>query len=195
MAIIAAPSCSHPPLPAHIVGIPAQHQFGKRVRPYVTIVVQVDESGRVTDARIDDSSGDASYDAAGEHAIRSWTFAPAKAACKAVAGSAEYAVGEFRETTFDDPCEQYAEVLYQAQPDFPDFMIHRVVGKATVATDLTIDPVGRVIDAQVTTSSGYPELDASALRAALQSGYFPKIQHCIPMTGSYRFRVTFDPNS
>jgi TonB family protein len=195
VGIVAVPSCSHPPLPVHIVGISSQQQYGNRTRPYATIVVQVDQSGHVTGSRIDDSSGDPSYDAAAEKAIESWTFLPAKDACKTVAGTAEYAVGQFQETTLDNPCEQFATALYQAEPDFPDSMVRRIVGQVTVATDITIDSVGRVMDAKITSSSGYPVLDANALRAALQSQYFPKIQHCLPVSGTYRFRVTFDPSN
>jgi TonB family protein len=60
---------------------------------------------------------------------------------------------------------------------------------------VTIGPTGNLVDAKISQSAGNMALDQAALAAARQSTYAPKIVDCQPTTGSYYFKVTFDPNS
>jgi protein TonB len=90
---------------------------------------------------------------------------------------------------------QDATVVNQAQPEYPDAARDLGLGEVQVAVTVTIGPSGNLIDAKVTQSAGNMSLDNAALAAARQSTYAPKIVNCQPTTGSYYFKVTFDPNS
>jgi protein TonB len=90
---------------------------------------------------------------------------------------------------------QDATVVNQAQPEYPDAARDLGLGEVQVAVTVTIGPDGNLIDAKVSQSAGNMSLDQAALAAARQSTYAPKIVNCQPTTGSYYFKVTFDPNS
>ncbi|MCL5258898.1 MAG: TonB family protein [Firmicutes bacterium] len=60
---------------------------------------------------------------------------------------------------------------------------------------VTIGPSGNLVHAKIDQSSDNMAIDHSALSAARQSTYAPKIVACKPTTGTYLFRATFDPNS
>lgn len=90
---------------------------------------------------------------------------------------------------------QDATVVNQAQPEYPDSARDLGLGEVQVAITVTIGPSGNLVDAKVTQSAGNMALDQAALASARQSTYAPKIVDCQPTTGSYYFKVTFDPNS
>src|SRR5579872_2570965 len=90
---------------------------------------------------------------------------------------------------------QDATVVNQAQPEYPDSARDLGLGEVQVAVTVTIGPTGNLVDAKISQSAGNMALDQAALAAARQSTYAPKIVDCQPTTGSYYFRVTFDPNS
>lgn len=90
---------------------------------------------------------------------------------------------------------QDATVVDQAQPEYPDAARELGLGEVQVAVTVTIGPSGNLIDAKIAQSAGNMSLDQAALAAARQSTYAPKIVDCQPTTGSYYFKVTFDPNS
>lgn len=64
--------------------------------------------------------------------------------------------------------------------------------QGTVALDLSIGADGRVIDASVATSSGYPSLDDAALRAARGWRFTPAQQAGKAVESSITQRVKFD---
>lgn len=90
---------------------------------------------------------------------------------------------------------QDATVVNQAQPEYPDAARDLGLGEVQVAVTVTIGPEGNLVDAKISQSAGNMSLDQAALAAARQSTYAPKIVNCQPTTGSYYFKVTFDPNS
>jgi TonB family protein len=179
-----------------VVGIPfpAHGRTPHLQRPYATVVAQVDTSGHVTSVRLDESSGNAGFDAAGLKAMQLWSFMPAANGCKAVAGSAEYAVSYGAET-FGDPCRHDTTVTQAPTPEYPPEAQMR--GYSTVEVDIaaSIDPVGRLLKTEVTKSSGNAAMDAASVQAAVQSTYLPAVVNCTPVSGTYDFKVTFDPNS
>src|SRR5579884_305222 len=126
------PPCVHPPVPARIAAFSAFP--GKTAhRPYATIIMTVDAKGRVTDTRVDDSSGDSAWDAQAQASAQAWAFVPASAGCKAVAGTAEYAVGTGPEVTFADPCTHDANVHAKITPQLPkDTLADRLTGTTIV---------------------------------------------------------------
>jgi TonB family protein len=179
----------------HVAGISWPGQRPGLKRPYVTVIVQVDANGKVTAAKVDDSSGNAEYDSAGVKAIERWAFTPAEKGCNAIDATAEYAVGTMPDRTFSDPCNRDVVVVQQAQPEYPDAARNLGLGQRTVSITLGIDPVGRLTKAAITSSSENMALDRAAMAAALQSNYFPAAHGCMPVAGSYTFKVTFDPGS
>lgn len=90
---------------------------------------------------------------------------------------------------------QDATVVEQAQPEYPDSARDLGLGEVQVAVTVTIGPSGNLIDAKISQSANNMALDQAALAAARQSTYAPKIVDCQPTTGSYYFKVQFDPNS
>jgi|GEM_PF-5244203 len=183
------PPCMHPPVPAHIV---AFHSVPGRTarRPYATIVMSVDARGKVTRARVDDSSGDPAWDAQAVQSARRWTFAPAEVDCKNVAGTAEFAVGTGPDVTFADPCEHDADVHGRAAPSFPKSALAAHVNGTTIV-QIALDEAGRVKDAAFVQSSGTIVQDRAAYAAALTSTYVPPVHACRPIDGGYWFKVTY----
>jgi TonB family protein len=92
------------------------------------------------------------------------------------------------------PCDHDAQVLQQAQPEWPDSARNARVHEAQVGIRVEIAPTGRLKKAKIVQSSFIPALDTSALLAAEQSTYEPATKHCKPVAGSYMFRVTFSSN-
>jgi len=56
---------------------------------------------------------------------------------------------------------------------------------------VSLDANGRVTGERVIHSSGVRALDESALKAAAESQYSPRITDCKPVAGRYLFKVTF----
>ncbi len=59
---------------------------------------------------------------------------------------------------------------------------------------VAVDPAGKLADAWVFASSGYPAADAEAIRTAKRSSCVPTLSYCRPAGGTYLFQVEFDPN-
>lgn len=174
----------------HTVGVHGA-PFGGMYRPYATVKAEVDATGHVTAAEIDDSSGNSDYDAAAVTAMKSWTFMPASDGCKSVAGSAEYAVGYDYKQDFTTPCNHLATAVTPVIPDFPDSARNFVKGAVTISVVVELDAAGRVISAALESSSGNMALDQAARNAALHSNYFPLVLHCTPQPTQYIYHVTF----
>jgi len=92
-----------------------------------------------------------------------------------------------------NPCEADAYVTNPVQPNFPRSarsIDHPITSEIVV----TVAPSGRLETARVYRSSGYPDADSEALRAAKASSYAPKVIHCRRVEGRYLFRADFDPD-
>jgi TonB family protein len=183
------PPCMHPPLPAYIAALESLPGRTAR-RPYATVIMSVDASGRVTNTRIDDSSGDPAWDAQAVASAREWTFMPAADGCKAAAGTAEYAVGTGHAVTFADPCNHDAGVHARVAPQFPKSSLAEHLNGTTIV-QVMLDQTGRVKDAALVQSSGTVVQDRAAFSAALTSTYLPPVHSCQPMDGGYWFKVTY----
>ena len=86
-----------------------------------------------------------------------------------------------------------ARFIHRVQPEYPrDAMTAGEEG--TVIITLTIGPEG-VSDVRVWESSGYPDLDREALRAAKESTYSIPEVNGEPATETYRVIYTFSLNS
>ncbi|MGZ3550559.1 MAG: energy transducer TonB [Vulcanimicrobiaceae bacterium] len=186
-----ANTCAHGPVPAHIVGAKWPADGRRLTRPYATVIASVDPSGKVTDARLDESSGSSAGDAAALDAMRRWTFAPAEEQCRAVAGAAEFAVDFGGALTLADPLNHEALMTDAVPPQYPDsarqFGMH-----ATVLVKVTVDEQGRLIGLSVFKSSGISAIDQAALAAARMSTYMPPVHNGVPASGMYLFRATFE---
>lgn len=187
--IAATPPCVHPPIPAHIAAFTAFPGKTAR-RPYATIVMTVDANGRVTNTRIDDSSGDPSWDAQAQASARQWTFLPASDGCKAVPGTAEYAVGTGPDVTFADPCEHDAGVHAKVTPQLPKESLAEHLNGTTIV-QIALDQVGRVTNASFVQSAGTIVQDHAAYSAALTSTYLPAVHACQPIDGGYWFKIVY----
>jgi TonB family protein len=188
--IASTPPCVHPPVPTRIVALATLPGKTAR-RPYVTVIMTVDANGRVTGTRVDDSSGDPAWDKQAEASAAQWTFLPAADGCKAVSGTAEYAVGTGPEVTFADPCEHPADVHAKITPQVSkDTLAGRLNG--TTIVQVSLDQAGRVMSASFVQSAGSELQDHAAYIAALTSTYTPAIQACRPIDGGYWFKVTYN---
>ena len=87
-----------------------------------------------------------------------------------------------------------ASVLDSISPSYPDSARDLGLGTTSVFVQVTIDAEGRLVDARIYRSSNNAAIDQSALRAARESRYAPKIVNCAPVEGTYLFHADFEPN-
>lgn len=87
-----------------------------------------------------------------------------------------------------------ARVLEPMSPMYPDSARDLGLGKVTVLVQVTIDAQGRLLDTKIFQSSNNAAIDQSALRAARQTTYAPRIANCAPAEGTYIFHADFEPN-
>ncbi len=88
-----------------------------------------------------------------------------------------------------------ATVTSPVQPDYPESARDLGLGAVSVEVEVTVGPSGNLVGAKVYKSSNNMSIDQSALRAARQSTYSPKLIDCAPTTGDYIFRADFQPDS
>lgn len=89
---------------------------------------------------------------------------------------------------------QDATAPNQVPPDYPEAARSLGLGPVTVLVQVTISATGSLQSAKIYQSSNNMSIDQSALSAARQSSYSPKIVNCKPVEGTYLFRAQFDPN-
>ncbi len=87
-----------------------------------------------------------------------------------------------------------ATVTSPVEPVYPPSAQGKGLGAVTVVVEVTIGPTGAVQNAVIYKSSGNADIDASAIHAAQQSTYSPKLFHCKPVTGKFLFRADFQPD-
>ena len=88
-----------------------------------------------------------------------------------------------------------ASVTHASEPAFPQTVKDAGFSqRATSEIEVAVGPDGKLVDAWLFASSGYPQLDESALLAAKRSTYAPAISYCTPIGASYLFRATFLPH-
>jgi protein TonB len=64
--------------------------------------------------------------------------------------------------------------------------------QGTVRFTVAVSPLGTVQDAYVTASSGYPDLDASALTAAWQWRFRPALRNGVPVATTLHLWIRFE---
>ncbi|MDQ2662992.1 MAG: TonB family protein [Candidatus Eremiobacteraeota bacterium] len=89
---------------------------------------------------------------------------------------------------------QDATVVNAVPPEYPESAKAMGLGSVVVLIQVTVGPSGSLQAASVYQSSQNSAIDRSALVAARQSTYQPKIVNCEKVAGVYSFRATFDPN-
>ncbi|MEO6836255.1 MAG: TonB family protein [Candidatus Tumulicola sp.] len=88
-----------------------------------------------------------------------------------------------------------ATVTSPVQPDYPEAARSLGLGPVSVEVEVTVGPSGNLVGAKIYKTSNNMSIDQSALRAARQSSYSPKLIDCSPTTGDYIFRADFQPDS
>lgn len=86
---------------------------------------------------------------------------------------------------------QDASVTDPVAPEYPDSARDMGYGSVSVLVQVTLDARGSLVDAKIAQSSGNGAFDRSALRAARESTYAPRIANCQPAAGTYIFRADF----
>jgi TonB family protein len=115
------------------------------------------------------------------------TPAPATSGAFAVATTAPFPM-----TTCDHPFT-LATVSSAVQPVVPQILRNEGFNEAVSEIAVAVDPSGKLADAWVFSSSGYPQLDQSALDAARRSKYVAPVSYCSAVGGMYLFRANFQP--
>jgi Gram-negative bacterial TonB protein C-terminal len=114
------------------------------------------------------------------------TPAPAPAPAKAVASAAPFRLGTCAQPFVN------ATVTHAVQPNFPELLRNQGFSRVTIAIiAIAVDPQGKLVDAWVWATSGYPAIDEAALKAAQQSSYSGATSYCRPVSGTYLFRADF----
>lgn len=88
-------------------------------------------------------------------------------------------------------CDREALPAPAVPPAYPDASLKRNLGNVSVDVLVHVSATGAVTRAQVTHSSGDPDIDSAALDAALRTTYSPKIVKCEAVPGTYIFRADF----
>ena len=87
-----------------------------------------------------------------------------------------------------------AIVSKPVQPVFPKIVKDEGMAQSAAAmVYVVINPNGKVADAWIFASSGYPLLDQSALDAAKHSSYIAPTSYCQAISGTYLFKADFQP--
>jgi hypothetical protein len=116
------------------------------------------------------------------------TPAPAPPPANAVAATAP-----FQPTSCAKPFVS-ATVTDAVQPDFPPILVDQGFNSVAISEiAVAVDPRGKLVDAWVWASSGYPPIDEAALKAARRSKYTGATSYCLPVSGTYLFRADFEP--
>jgi len=80
-------------------------------------------------------------------------------------------------------------------PEYPEAAREANLGPVVVIVKITLSASASVLDASVLQTSNNSQIDRAAVQAARQSSYSPKLENCVPTSGSYTFRANFDPSS
>ena len=151
-----------------------QVALSKGSEGYVIVRAYVDSSGIVTRATISKKSGDSLLDDTARTAVLKWRMKPA--AIKPEYRTSGYPVRfDFRQETpvafkYRDRAgyfSTYEGARMWKYASLPEYPIHErgVKARGTTMVGITIGPSGEVVNAQVVKTSGYPNLDKSALTA------------------------------
>jgi TonB family protein len=194
------PSCSYTaPVMTNIVPakVSADEQRALFPRRVTTVQVTIGADGKVTAAKVYQSSGLAFADEAAVAAARASSYQAATQDCHAIAQNVlfdevvrpDYALLAENCSIPDKP----ATVLKEAKPIYPE-SARELRASGMAAVQVTIGPGGELAESRIARSAANMALDQAALDAARESIYAPKIVHCIPVKAEYLFKVTFFQN-
>lgn len=89
------------------------------------------------------------------------------------------------------PANVDADVLEQAQPEFPD-AARNVFGTPRAVITVNLSAQGQMTSATISQSTGNRALDQAAFDAARLSTYLPAVKDCKRVPGTYQFTVTYE---
>ncbi|MGA7746242.1 MAG: TonB family protein [Candidatus Aquilonibacter sp.] len=96
-------------------------------------------------------------------------------------------------TTHAPTCSKPFQEAYITVGTSPTYPASAPQIPVTVLVQVTIGPTGKLIAAHIYQSSNNARMDMTALRAARDYKYAPKIVNCVPTIGSYIYRAEFIP--
>lgn len=206
--LIAAAACNRDPAVTKLADpdVPKayyQQLSGTRI---ATVAVTLDARGEVTDARIYQSTGDSTLDAAAVDAARRSTYSPGASNCAPAGGTFAVQFSFVGQTAPASGCPHPARVtrtvvVTPQAGAWPPF-------DALVAVEITIDADGQLVDARIAPSSNNMALDQAAIASARASTYEPKTvvvpvrrqagqasestsSVCRAVSSQYLFKVTY----
>ncbi len=167
----------------------------------VLVSLSLDDRGKVAQAVVTKSSGNASIDSEALRQVRNTTYAPKVVECKPVVSTYTYRVDFSSDAPGDAPtpvppgvpCFRDVQTISVTQPEFPASAAATTTRTVTVLVEVIVDEYGKVQSLRIKTSSGSLALDDAAMRAANATTYSPKIVNCKPVSGTYVFRADFSP--
>lgn len=213
--LAAAGSCNHDPSVVKLAdtNVPAAYYKTLSGSRIAVVAVTLDAGGKVTAASIYQSSGSDVLDRSALDAAKRSTYTPGETNCLPSGGT--FAVqlsfdGDIAPAK-DKDCPHEARALTTTVPRPSQWPW--TPSAVQVAVAVTIAPDGQLLEARIAQSSGNMAMDQAALTAARQSTYEPKTiaipvrrqagagsqntndgVACKSVTGTYLFRVTFEPN-
>lgn len=90
--------------------------------------------------------------------------------------------------------ETQPSVVKAADPVYPAATMKFVQSPISVQVMVMVSNTGSVASAAIAQSSGYADVDAAALKAAMASSYKPRTVDCKPAQGLYLFNASFTPH-
>jgi TonB family protein len=171
-----------------------QNPDGMPLTAKLRVVLKPD--GTVSAASITGTTGILQFDTSAIEAVKNWLFSPTRTGC---AGDEDNVVtvtfphGPLPQGPYD-PCAHDALVMKQVTPEFPFSARNLDRRPRQVRVQVAIDSNGDLLSASIVQSSGIKALDDASIEAARASTYSPKFVNCMPVSATYTFLVTFDPN-
>lgn len=188
-------ACNYPPEVVRLAPVYVSRSFALTfpgVRQAV-VAVTLDDQGQVIDAKIIGSASESFMNIGALDAARNSVYAPGAVNCKPVGGTIDVTIA-FQQGDYS--CDRDADVLRQASAEVPPsaFAGQPLGTEKTATVTVKIGTDGTLLSAKLAQSTGNPVMDAAALRAAQQSTYSPKMEHCHGVVAEALFKVSFFRN-
>ncbi len=194
------PPCSAPFHDASIVQRvnPVVPQNAPLFQPVQGIAqVSIGPDGTVTAVQIVQSTGDPGLDAAILEAAKKSTYEAKTDDCTSMFGTYLFRASFSPASPLPsgappDPCNHEGRITTSAKPVYP--LSLRLESPEMAVVRVTVGADGTLADAQIIKSTGNATLDQSAVQAAKQSAYAPKVQECKGIAAQYLMKFLFNPH-
>jgi TonB family protein len=168
------------------------------VWPVAAVAVTIDARGNVTEVRVIQSTTDSVLDDAAVDAAKRSSYDAGADSCTPAGGTF---ILQYNFANIADrgkcPVDATATTTVMVIP--PSTAWYHIYDRRYVSLAVTIGADGKYTTSRIVQSSGSDAMDRAAIESARESVYFPKaVRHgdvCMPVSGTYLFRVTYDPNS